>query len=427
MAAACLRVLADDADEDPSANLAGVIAKLTNAFVESRWTWPRRYGRVGRIAFLMADPRAEVFDAAELCSLAHQLEVKLFGTDTAVDVSLLLFEGSGEAISRFATCEAAALWAALDGEDDAPPLIGRVQRITAAGVEIVAHQGDPAAADQAAAAAALDATVEDLVQRLHRNEDAPAEAAAPESPTIGFHAVYHVPRRTVVGAAVSDGQLGASSLRGVFGNAGHIQGEQARRYDTRCLEGVLPALEGPFPGLAFLPLSFSELVRTPSREAYLPWLKRLPPSRRGQLAASVYDVPRDPSFNALKQLTAFLGEYFGFIDLCVTDPGFRIEKLSIAMVNSVTLVLTGTDAQTRLAAVRRFMENRETYIRQKIWPGVGHIRGKAEFDFCLTQGAPFLSGPAVSDLLDAPPEAGALEPGALPLRRETGEPAARYA
>ena len=153
------------------------------------------------------------------------------------------------------------------------------------------------------------------------------------------------------------------------------------------------------------------------RELYLATLDLLPANRRSQLAVSVYDVPRDPSFTALSQLTSFLGKYFGFVDLGVTDPGFRVEKLAVSMVNSVTLTVTEADQKARIASIRRFMDNRDNYKRQKIWPAVSHIRTKAELDFCLAQRAPFLSGPAVSDLLDAPAEAGALAPGELPLRR----------
>jgi hypothetical protein len=147
-------------------------------------------------------------------------------------------------------------------------------------------------------------------------------------------------------------------------------------------------------------------------------LEQLPRARRGQLATSVYDVPRDPSFTAMSQVAAFLKIYFGFIDLGVTDPGFRVEKLAAGVVNSVTLLITETDAKTRLASVRRFMDNRENYKRQKIWPAVSHIRNRAELDFCTAQRAPFLSGPAVSDMLETPAESAAIGIGDMPLRRD---------
>jgi hypothetical protein len=408
-AVACLRVLAGDAVEEPSAETAGFVGKLTNAFLDSRWVWPRRHGRVGPNAFLLADPRALEFDADELCALASEMQVKLFGVESAGEVSLLLFEGEQDEIMRFANCGAEMLKAALNGDEDAAPLLGRIRRVSVSGVETLAHGGDPDTQPTV--------TPEDLLERIRQAEPAAAETTAEPETSVGFHMVYSPPRQTAVGSAVSNGRLGASSMRGSFGNAGHIRGEAAVRYDTYCLEGGLPILGRPFGGLLFFPISFSSLVHRPTRELYLPILSRLPPVRRSQLVASVYDTPRDPSFPAVSELTAFLKTYFGFVDLGVTDPGFRVESLAAGMVNSVTLIITEQDSKARLATVRRFMDNRNNYKRQKIWPAVSHIRSRAELDFCLAQGAPFVSGPAVSDMLEAPASTVALTPGALPLRR----------
>jgi len=414
-AVACLRVLADDVGAGHPDGLVEVVAKLTGAFLETRWVWPRRHGRVGASAFLLADPRALEFDAGELCALAGELQVKLFGVEAAGEVCLLLFEGDQAEIMRFAACEPQTLRDALEGEPVAPPLNGRIRRVTTTGVETVAHNGDPEAQAAEEHPAGPVVTPEELLERI-QGEDTPP-APEPPVPLAGYHAVYYAPRLKVVGSAVSGARLGASSLRGIFGNSGHLQDEAARRYDARCLESALPVLAGPFGGLLFLPISFSSIVHRPTRELYLPLLAQLPAARRNQLAVSVYDVPRDPSFTAMSQLAAFLGTYFSFIDLGVTDPGFRVEKLATGVVDSVTLVIVDTDQKTRLAGIRRFMDNRENYRRQKIRAAVSHIRTKAELDFCLARGAQFLSGPAVSDLLDAPAEAGALIPTELPLRR----------
>ncbi len=423
-AVACLRVLADDAATGQPDGLVGIVAKLTNAFLETRWVWPRRHGRVGASAFLLADPRALEFDAEELRALAQELQVKLFGVEAAGEVCLLLFEGEQAEIMRFAACEAQALRDALDGEPVTPPLNGRIRRVTTAGVETVAHNGDPEAQAALEDGAAPAVTPEELLERVQGAD--PVEPP-PANPTAGYHAVYYLPRQAVIGSAVSDGRLGASSLRGVFSNAGHLQGEAARQYDMDCLKASQAVLAGPFSGLLFFPISFSSIIHRPTRELYLPALKQLPLERRHQLAVAVYDVPRDPSFTAMSQLTTVLRQYFGFIDLQVTDPGFRVEKLAAGVVNSVTLVMTGSDQQARLSAVKRFMDNRDHYKRQKIRHAVGHIRNKTELDYCVALGAPFLSGPAISDLLDQPAEAGSPVPTELPLRRTGAVPMAQCA
>lgn len=410
-AVACLRV--QTVTVQP-AEVTAEIAKLICSFLDSQWARPRRSGRIGTLAFLLADPRAQDFDAAELCALAGELQAALFDADG--QVSLLLFEGGQEQIMRFAASTAEALAAALKGEADAAPLAGRIRRITAGGAEPLAHPGDPE--PQAGHGDQLTITPEELLKRLQAAEpEAGVESAEPAAPTVGFHAVYHTPRQSLIGAAVSDGLLGAASLRGVFGNAGHIQGEAARRYDTHCLETTLPFLAAPFSGLLFFPISFAAITSRPTRTIYEPLLARLPALRRAQLAVSIYDTPRDPSSGAVSELASFLGAYFGFIDLGVTDPGFRVEALAAGSVGSVTLVLSGSDTSARLAAIRRFLESRESFRRQKILPSVGHIRTRAELDCCIAQGAAFVSGPIVSDLLDAPPEVGAIDSKALPLRR----------
>lgn len=425
-AVACLRVLADEADGLHPEGLVGVVAKLTGAFLETRWVWPRRHGRVGASAFVLADPRALEFDAGELRDLARELQTKLFGVEAAGEVCLLLFEGEQAEIMRFAACEAQTLKDALEGEAVAPPLLGRIRRVTSAGVETVVHSGDPEAQAAAEDSAGSVVTPEELLERVQAAGPPPAVPAS-AGPAAGYHAVYYAPRLKVIGSKVSDARLGASSLRGIFGNSGHLQDEAARRYDADCLEAALPVLKDPFGGLLFFPIGFSSIVHRPTRELYLPLLAQLPAARRKQLAVSVYDVPRDPSFTAMSQLTAFLGTYFSFVDLGVTDPGFRVEKMATGVVDSVTLVVAETDQKARLAAIRRFTDSHENYRRQKIRTGVSHIRTKAELDFCLARGARFLSGPAVSDLLDAPAESGALVPTELPLRRDGHAPLAECA
>ena len=385
----------------------------------------RRHGRVGASAFLLADPRALEFDAEELRHLAQELQAKLFGVEGAGEVCLLLFEGDQAEIMRFAACEAQVLRDALEGESVTPPLNGRIRRVTTAGVETVAHNGDPEARAAEEEPTGPVVTPEALLERVQSDDQPEPPPAA--VPMAGYHMVYYMPRQNVIGSAVSNAGLGASSLRGVFGNAGHIQGEAARRYDMQCLEASQAVLARPFSGLLFFPISFSSIIHRPTRELYLPALKLLPSERRNQLAVGVYDVPRDPSFTAMSQLTGFLRQYFGFIDLQVSDPGFRVEKLAAGVVNSVTLAMTGGDQQARLSAVKRFMDNRENYKRQKIRPAVSHVRNKTELDYCLAQGAPFLSGPAISDLLDAPADAGSLAPAELPLRRGGGVPMAKCA
>jgi hypothetical protein len=165
-AVACFRVLADGEEFEPPADRVGVVAKLTSAFLESRWLWPRRHGRVGPSAFLLVDPRALELDTEELRRLAQELEAKLFGEEAAGAVRLLVFEGEQDDITRFANCEDLELEETLADAPGVIPLKGRIRCVTATAVEVVAHRGQPPAPPSPPADAA--ATSEEPLERTPR-------------------------------------------------------------------------------------------------------------------------------------------------------------------------------------------------------------------------------------------------------------------
>jgi hypothetical protein len=129
---------------------------------------------------------------------------------------------------------------------------------------------------------------------------------------------------------------------------------------------------------------------------------RLPAGRRGQLAASVYDTPRAPSFYALSQVCKWLESRFSRLDLRVADPAFEVAAVPPGLVSSVTFVLPTANEATRLAALSRFMRVAPEYHRRRVHQGVGDVRTRRELLACLELGAPFITGPAVSELTDEP-------------------------
>ena len=91
---ACLRIsVGKDLSTADADALAGVVAKVTGAFLETTWLWPRRFGLVAPFAFVLADPRATRLDVRELQTLAANLQAKLFGTRGLGEVCLLTLEG----------------------------------------------------------------------------------------------------------------------------------------------------------------------------------------------------------------------------------------------------------------------------------------------------------------------------------------------
>lgn len=105
-AVACLRVVIEaEAAPVPPAMLGPIVEKLTKAYLETRWSWPREFAALTHYAFLLIDPRADELDVRELVALSEELQLKFFGHDKGGRVALLLFEGSEEAVRDFARLE----------------------------------------------------------------------------------------------------------------------------------------------------------------------------------------------------------------------------------------------------------------------------------------------------------------------------------
>jgi hypothetical protein len=85
------------------------------------------------------------------------------------------------------------------------------------------------------------------------------------------------------------------------------------------------------------------------------------------------------------------------------------------LASSVTLVLPQADEPTRLAAVNRFLREAPTYRRKQVWQGVTDVRTRRELNHCIEQHAPFITGQAVTDLLEKPVGATQLSWLNLPL------------
>jgi hypothetical protein len=383
-AIACLKVFVGDelkfADNE---TMAALVGKVAGAYLETTWIWPRRYGLVAPFSFVLADPRATQLDARELQALSRDLQHKLFGDQGAGDIVLLMFEGDQTDVMRFAGIHGAQLKALLEGKDDGS-IVGRVCRITPTEVSSVVPQGGPVhGAPPMEELAAL-----------------PVVAEEPGPPArVGYRGVYHGLRQTFIGSVAVWRPAATTSNFGLTSS-----GEEAAREeeDIPTLGGVAQALAAVSVGVMFFPISFSTMVKPGARALLLPHLEALPPGSRPRLAAAVYDTPRAPSFSALSQVKRFLDPFFSRLDLRVTDPAFQIEELPAGLASSVSLVLPQADEPARLAAISRFMREAPVYRRKQVWQGVTDVRTRRELNYCLDQGVPFLTGGAVTDLLETP-------------------------
>jgi hypothetical protein len=396
-AIACLKVFVGDelrfADND---TMAGLVGKVAGAYLETTWLWPRRYGLVAPFSFVLADPRATKLDARELQALARDLQAKLFGEKGNGDIALLMFEGDQTDVMRFAGLHGAELKALLAGEDDGS-IVGRVCRITPTEVSSVVPQGGPICGAP---------TMEELATL------APLEKCAGPPARAGYRGVYHGPRQVFIGSVVVWRQARAASAFGLTPPS--VEADRPED-DIPALGAAAEALAAVPVGVMFFPISFSTIIKPGARAALLPHLEALPPGSRSRLAAAVYDTPRAPSFSALSQVRRVLEPFFSRLDLRVTDPAFQIEELPGDLASSVTLVLPPADEPTRLAAVSRFLRDAPIYRRKQVWQGITDVRTRRELNHCIEHHVPFVSGQAVTDLLEKPVGAAQLPWLNLPL------------
>ena len=379
-ALACLKVFVGEdlrfADAEAMSTLVG---KVAGAYLETTWLWPRRFGLVAPFSFVLSDPRATRLDARELQGLARDLQHKLFGDNGDGEISLLMFEGDQVDVLKFAGVPAQQLAALLTGNDPGG-LVGRVCKITPTQVISVAPQGGPVVGEP---------PMEALVQRPV--ERSPARTA--------YRGVYHTGRKLFVGNVAVWREAGAIS---VYGLDEPVLDVHEADHDISTLQGALGEISRFPAGVMFLPINFAAAVKPSTRSELLPHLESLPRELRGRLAAGVYDTPRAPSFSALSQLKSFLDPFFGRIDLRVTDPAFQVDELPPNFASSVTLLLPAGGEAARLAAITRFMRDAAGYRRKRIWQGVTDVRTRRELNAGIEHAVPFLSGPAITELLEVP-------------------------
>jgi len=379
-ALACLKIfVGEDLRLADSDSMAALVAKVAGAYLETTWLWPRRHGLVAPFSFVLTDPRALSLDPRELQALARDLQHKLFGDKGDGEIALLTFEGDQNDVMRFAGVPTAKLKALLSGEDDGE-FAGRICRITPAGVTSITPSGGAVVGEPPMET--LDAAPPVI---------APARA--------GYRGVFHTQRQMFVGNVAVWRKVGSVSA---YGLDEPVLDVHEADHDVPILLGAREAITRFEAGVMFLPINFAAAVKPSARAELLPHLESLPRALRGRLAAGVYDTPRAPSFSALSQLKSFLDPFFSRIDLRVTDPAFQVDDLPPDFASSVTLLLPAGTETSRLAAIGRFMRDAAGYRRKRIWQGVADVRTRRELNAGIEHAVPFLTGPAITELLEVP-------------------------
>jgi hypothetical protein len=419
-ALACLRVAVDAQKTGlTTAVLGPLVAKFSGAYLESRWNWPRQFAPLTHYSFLLTDPRTDEMDVQELARLSDELQIKLFGEgdDEAGEVGLLLFEGSPEAVQAFAALDDLAVSRALDDPSLLPPggRLSRVESAEAAARRMAASEripGEPAPAPERLPSVGW---VEQHVAQPAEAEPEEPEVSRPMPQLEGLQGIYFTMRDVFVADVVSSTPGTARTHISLVEGDDHMPSDP-RAFDADCMTAAARMLsDAGLKSMLYLPICYSNLIRTSERAEYEILLAALPADRKAQLAAAVYHVPRDPAFSGLAQIKATLSKYVTNIDLHTEDPGFEIEKLAQQAVGSVTFVLPSGDQRPRLAALRRFTDRLALYKKKQIWPAVTNVRSRAELDACIAARVAFVTGPGVCRLQTAPVGGRMQLPAALPL------------
>lgn len=374
-AIACLRVSLDANRTDiPVESLGPLVAKYSSAFLEVRWCWPRTFDLLTHYCFRLTDPRTEELDTVELARLSDELELRLFGTAATDALTLLLFEGSEEAVQTFSALSEEGVAELMTGARS-PPEGGRLSRIASDGTLTRVPPETPA--------------------RLPFAADAPP-------PREALQGIYFPAREVFIGDLLSSTPDGAELHVSVSDGREH-QPQDAVEFDNACLLAALGLISrGGLRAPLYLPVSFSKLMRPTLRAGYAELLHVLPQHARRNLAAAVYDVPRVVSYQALTTIQDALGDHVSAIDLQTADPGFEVLQFGARAVRSVTFVLPDARPDVRLAALRRFGDRLDEFRRRRIWTGVTNIRTRKERELARDLRVPFLTGPAICRLRAEP-------------------------
>ncbi|MFZ0266788.1 hypothetical protein [Caulobacter sp.] len=402
-------------------------------YLKHRWKAPRRYGAVAPLAFVLVDNKAESLDPTEMQALAVELEAGLFPGREAGQVCLLTFEGDETAVLQFASLSQASLASLIAGRGYAGPP-GHVQVITAEEIRAVpsapseavveetlqaalSQTPPPASAAEpsveAPEAAPVETPVETAAEAVAPKPSAAKPPSAPDKPkpppppATGWWGIYHPPSESFVGAAIG--------LRSDLMAPRPTEDAALLSRDLNCLNDAQTAFaKAGDAGMLFVPFSFWNLTSPASQEAYKRRLSRYPMAMQPRLGATVYDTPREPSLGLLNQIRAFLAPHFAFIDLNITEPNFPVGTLPGDLATSITLTLPDDEMRIRIEAIAKFASTQSAYRAKGVRQAVAGLRDARELEACRAAGLRFVSGPAITDLMDSP--IGAATGQALPLK-----------
>jgi hypothetical protein len=376
---ACLRIFLQPARLDrPGSDVLTAAARFTAAQLEACWPFPKHVEQTSTNTFMLSDPYAGAIPPDFLQPIAGALQRQLFGVGDTGEATLILFAGAKEELDRLAQLSNPEMRLLVDGQ------LGDLHGLLRCAVYRVDNR---------------------KIEFLRRPAVEPAAAVAPPPLTPVFRGVFVAPKQEFVGSIASRWTPDDTRYLSIFDGDTHFPAMQDfARFDeetARAALGALPAGAAP-PGILYLPVNYTNLTKPGPRADFWRMLSSLEAWPRPNIAAMLYDVPRDPFYSTIGDVTNFLAERFSAVDLLITDPGFNVGSLSHAKVRTIALSLPNAEDALRQSALRRFAAQRDALRTRQILSMAMNVRSAAEIAQCVNLKIPLISGKAVSDALSRP-------------------------
>jgi hypothetical protein len=396
-AAACLQILIAPELIAAHGDVRAAVARVTNAFLEAQWSWPKRYVEMCPTSYMLTAPQSKVLDFEGVQRISTELQTRLFGQDENSDVEIAVFEGSQADAMRFAALSADEVMKLLDeASEETFGLRGRLIRVRSDSVE--------------------------AVRELHADINLEIrDSGAPQLPTrrITFRGMYLTAKQQFVCSIASRWSAKDSGLQSILNGPAHYPHDQ-ESFDRETIEALVEAYPNGVGalGVIHLPLSYTNLTRRGSLARYAEHLASLQDWGRHLLVAEIYDAPRMPNHVALIEASTLIMQYCGAMDLMITDPETDLLGLKPGLLRSITLAAPNGEEPLRETAIRRFLARKNDFREKKVWPIVGNVRTRREMQVCNSSGGLLMHGPGVTAISEAPVAVERFPLASLPLTVE---------
>lgn len=399
-AAACLQILISQERIATHGDVRAAVARVTNAYLETHWSWPKRYVEMCPTSYMLTDPESKELVSGDVQALSKALQTRLFGEENSGDVEIALFEGSQADAMLFATLTSDEVRQILDSETDQTfGLRGRILRVRTESVDVVRE-----------------------IRSTFDQEAGDSEGDGPATRII-FRGVYLTPKQQFVSSIASRWSAKDGSLQSILNGPGHFPQDQ-ECFDRETIEALLDTYPNAAAtqGVIHLPLSYTNICRRGAAARYVQYFETLKDWGADHLVGQVYDAPRTPNYVALAEMKKLIAPNCSAMDLMITDPDTDFLALKPGLLRSITLALPNADETLREAAIRRFLARKTDFREKRVWPVIGNLRTRREMQVCNAAGGLLMYGPGLTGLLESPAATANFPLSGLPMTGDRAEP-----